>query len=299
MMDQAQSLRQMMAQGHMQTDNNMNSSSGEPSRSTRLITVTSGKGGVGKSNFTLNFAIALQEAGYRTLIFDADIGMANIDVLIGCPSVVSLYHVLSGEKRLADIVQLGPKGVHFIPGGSGFHDLLDMPNQSVEIFLQDLQGWSENYDVILFDTGAGISKETLRFVTAAVETFVVTTPEPTAIADAYALIKVVNGAAPDTQFRLIVNRATDALEAQQTADRLTSVAKRFLQIDIPVLGYLADDPLVMQAVKKQTPYMLLFPNGKVSNQLRQFVSQYMKQPVTRSEERGMKRFLQKWLKSWR
>ncbi|MGZ9584619.1 MinD/ParA family protein [Paenibacillus marinisediminis] len=302
MMDQAASLRNLMSRGMNKFEQDYSPPS-EEARSTRIITVTSGKGGVGKSNFTLNFAILLQEAGYRTLIFDADIGMANIDVLIGAPSTLSLYHVLSGLKKLEDIVQIGPKGIHYIPGGSGFHDLLEMPAESLENFLLQLEGWSERYDVILFDTGAGLSKETLRFVTAAEETFVVTTPEPTAIADAYALIKVVHGMVPETRFRLVVNRVTDSREGDQTAERLTSVAKRFLQLDIPVLGYLLDDPIVMQAVKKQTPFSMLYPNSKIAMQLRQFVQIYMNQFNEKHEQygevRGMKQFFRKWMKSWR
>ena len=302
MKDQAESLRHLMAQGlgHSQQEHK-DTVQGFPS--TRVITVTSGKGGVGKSNFTLNFAIALQEAGYRTLIFDADIGMANIDVLIGSPARVNLYHVISGQMGLDEIVQTGPKGIHYIPGGSGFHNLLDLPKESFEHFLKVLEGWTERYDVILFDTGAGISKESLHFVTAAEETFVVTTPEPTAIADAYALIKVVHNASPDTKFRLVVNRATDAREGEQTAERITSVAQRFLQLEIPVLGYLPDDPLVMQAVKKQVPFTELYPNSKVSVQMQKIARHYVHQEHAycsfEEGKRGVRTFLRSWLKSWR
>ncbi|WP_028545173.1 MinD/ParA family protein [Paenibacillus taiwanensis] len=296
MMDQAQALRRLVARS-----NSSASSGGDPAtrqHRTRVITVTSGKGGVGKSNFTLNFAMMLQEAGYRTLIFDADIGMANIDVLIGSPASVNLYHVLSGMKRLEDIVQIGPKGIHYVPGGSGFQDLLNMPEESLESFLSELENWAERYDVILFDTGAGLSKETIRFVMAADETFVITTPEPTAIADAYALIKVVYGMFPDTNFRLVVNRISDWAEGQQTAERVTSVARRFLQLEIPVLGYMFDDPHVMQAVKKQTPFSLLYPNIRVTEQVRQLARAYMSNGAQPKNDGGMKNFISKWLKRW-
>ncbi|MDK8180712.1 MinD/ParA family protein [Paenibacillus sp. UMB4589-SE434] len=296
MMDQAQALRRLVARS-----NSSALSVDDPStrqHRTRVITVTSGKGGVGKSNFTLNFAMMLQEAGYRTLIFDADIGMANIDVLIGSPASVNLYHVLSGMKRLEDIVQIGPKGIHYVPGGSGFQDLLNMPEESLESFLSELENWAERYDVILFDTGAGLSKETIRFVMAADETFVITTPEPTAIADAYALIKVVYGMFPDTNFRLVVNRISDWAEGQQTAERVTSVARRFLQLEIPVLGYMFDDPHVMQAVKKQTPFSLLYPNIRVTEQVRQLARAYMNNGQQPKNDGGMKNFISKWLKRW-
>lgn len=297
MVDQAQSLRRLMMRGKMEAKLESRPAFEQPS-STRIITVTSGKGGVGKSNFTLNFAIMLQEAGYRTLIFDADIGMANIDVLIGATSNVNLYHVLNGSKKLEEIVQLGPKGIHYIPGGSGFEDLLNMPKEALENFLTQMEGWSARYDVILFDTGAGLSKETMRFVTAADEIFVVTTPEPTAITDAYALIKVVHGSEPDTRFRLIVNRASDLAEGEQTAKRLTSVAKRFLQLDIPVLGYIYDDPHVMKAVKNQTPFSIMYPNNKVTSQIRQLVNVYMSNSTDAANTGGMKNFFRKWMKGW-
>lgn len=298
MMDQAQSLRRLMMRGEHEAPLETKQA-GKAHKSTRIITVTSGKGGVGKSNFTLNFAIMLQEAGYRTLIFDADIGMANIDVLIGATSSVSLYHVLNGSKHLEEIVQLGPKGVHYIPGGSGFEDLFNMPEEALENFLAQLEGWSARYDVILFDTGAGLSKETMRFVTAADDIFVIATPEPTAITDAYALIKVVHGAEPETRFKLIVNRASDLAEGEQTAKRLTSVAKRFLQLDIPVLGYIYDDPHVMKAVKNQTPFSILYPNHKITSQIRQLVRVYMSETEVMNATNGIRNFIRKWMKGWK
>ncbi|UHA73919.1 MinD/ParA family protein [Paenibacillus sp. 481] len=298
MMDQAQALRRLVARKSVEpneADNRKSTTAGA-----RVITVTSGKGGVGKSNFSINFALALQECGLRTLVFDADIGMANIDVLLGSRATVHLVHVMQQRKSLQDIIQIGPRGLHYIPGGSGFTDLLDLPTEQLESFLQQMEALADRYDVILFDTGAGLSKETIRFISAADETFVVTTPEPPSIADAYALIKVVSGMFSDTQFRLVINRAMDWNEGQQTANKLQSVAQQFLKIELPTLGYLFDDPLVMQAVKKQMPFSLLYPDSIVSKQIRQLAQVYVKgqQQTDHNHNGGVKQFLHKWLRRW-
>ncbi|WP_430109834.1 MinD/ParA family protein [Paenibacillus sp. B1-33] len=299
--DQAEGLRQLVESRHEKA--RMMPVSRKPQEraqvsTARIIAVTSGKGGVGKSNFTLNFALSLQEAGYRTLVFDADIGMGNIDVLLGATSGVSLMHVLRDGRSLQDIIQVGPRGMHYIPGGSGFQELLDMPSVHIEHFIQEMEKWSEQYDVILFDTGAGLSKETMQFLTAADETLVVTTPEPTSTADAYALIKVVTAARPDHTFRLVINRASDWKEGSQTAERLSSVAERFLHRPIPTLGILYDDPHVMQAVKKQIPFTILYPQCIVAKQLRELANAYIHGAGQAGQTGGVKHFLRKWLGKW-
>ncbi|MCE5168074.1 MinD/ParA family protein [Paenibacillus profundus] len=297
MNDQAQALRRLVKS--KRSDANDAPPHEHPkSGGARVVTVTSGKGGVGKSNFTLNFALSLQEAGYRTLVFDADIGMANIDVLLGSPASSNLVHVVQQRKTLQDIIQIGPLGMHYIPGGSGFQDLLELPSEQIDKLLTEMESWSERYDIILFDTGAGLSKETIRFILAADETFVVTTPEPTAIADAYALIKIVNGMGHGTDFRLVVNRAADWKEGSQTAERLSSVARRFLHQSIPTLGVLYDDPHVMQAVKKQTPFCLLYPQSKASLQIRELAKSYINGSDPAEPNGGVKQFIRNWLRRW-
>ena len=154
--------------------------------------MTSGKGGVGKSNFTLNFALTLQSKGYKVLVFDADIGLANIDVLMGISSKYNLYHLLKKEKTIWEIIQKGYNDLEFIAGGSGFNDLLRLTDEELDYFAEQVMQLNGYVDFIIFDTGAGLSKETLKFILAAEEAIVVTTPEPTSITDAYAIIKMVN-----------------------------------------------------------------------------------------------------------
>ncbi|OXM84686.1 MinD/ParA family protein [Paenibacillus rigui] len=276
MSDQAQGLRNLILN---RKQNQHVLPTGEPiaqkTRSTRILTVTSGKGGVGKSNFTLNFALTLQKRGYKVLVFDADIGLANIDVLMGITAKYNLYHLLKKEKTIWEIIQKGPYDLQFIAGGSGFHDLLRLTESQLEDFAEQVQLLNGTVDYIIFDTGAGLSKETLKFILAAEETIVVTTPEPTSITDAYAIIKMVNSLNEPVRFQLVVNRVTDSKEGKQTADKISMVAKRFLRLDIPTLGYVADDTHVSKAVKKQVPFTVEFPNCAAAKSIAGLVDQFI------------------------
>jgi len=272
-----------------------------PERQTRIFTITSGKGGVGKSNFTLNFALQLQSLGYKVLVFDADIGMANIDVLMGVSPKYSLYHLLKREKSIEEIICRGYNDLQFIAGGSGFNDLLSLSAEELEYFNSQVMSLSGTVDFILFDTGAGLSKESLKFITAAEQTIVVTTPEPTSITDAYAIIKMVHAQEPSVRFQLVVNRVTDRLEGKQTADKIRLVSQQFLQLDIPTLGYIPDDANVSKAVKKQTPFSVMFPETAATRELKELVRRFessSRAPLAEPSvdaAGGVKRFLSRML----
>ncbi len=255
-------------------------------RPTRVITVTSGKGGVGKSNFTLNFALTLQSRGYKVLIFDADIGLANIDVLMGESPEYNLYHLLKREKTIWDIIHRTQSGLMFIAGGSGFHDLMKLTEEQLEHFVREVNKLNGLVDYILFDTGAGLSKETLKFIVAAEETFVVTTPEPTSITDAYAIMKMVSGMNLGVQFRLVINRISDKREGKQTADKITMVAKRFLDLEVATLGYVYDDTHVSKAVKRQIPFTLAYPNSSASKAVQDLVTRFLSGQQTSGAQEG-------------
>ncbi|MCQ6557900.1 MinD/ParA family protein [Paenibacillus mendelii] len=283
MNDQAEALRHLVRNRGRQ----------EVEKTTRVVTITSGKGGVGKSNFSLNFALALRQLGKKVLLFDADIGMANIDVLMGISSPYSLYHLLKQQKTIWDIIQEGPTGIHFIAGGSGFKDLLELSPEELTYFTDQIGKLHGEYDFILFDTGAGLSKETVKFITSAELTLVVTTPEPTSITDAYALIKMVKAMDHDVQFNLIVNRAEDRREGKATADKIALVAERFLQTPLPLLGIVLDDSHVTKAVKRQSPFLLSYPGSDASRDVMTIAKQFCDVPKPAAGASGVKGFLHK------
>lgn len=302
MNDQAEALRNLVREGYGsdRTAQGDKAPEPKPDRTTRVLTITSGKGGVGKSNFTLNFALQLQMLGYRVLVFDADIGMANIDVLMGAMPKYNLYHLLKREKTIEEIVCRGYNDLQYVAGGSGFNDLMTLTGDELSYFTEQVMSLSESLDFILFDTGAGLSKETFTFITAADETIVVTTPEPTAITDAYALIKMVHARSPEVGFRLVINRVTDRTEGQQTADKIRVVANRFLKLEIPLLGTIPDDANVSKAVKRQIPFSALYPETAAARELRDMAVRYSSSPAQGASSKpaeagGVKRFLSRFL----
>jgi len=296
MNDQAEALRNLVRQGDRPQAPEARP---ETKRDTRILTVTSGKGGVGKSNFTLNFALQLQAKGYNVLVFDADIGMANIDVLMGASPKYNLYHLLKREKPIQDIIFRGPHDLQFISGGSGFHDLISLSKEEIDYFTEQVLTLNGTVDYILFDTGAGLSKESLTFMAASEQTIVVTTPEPTSITDAYAIIKMVHSQEPGVRFQLVVNRVTDRNEGKQTADKIRMVSNQFLQLDIPTLGFIPDDANVSKAVKRQVPFSVLFPETAASRELKELVERFERsRPMLTEEEAsagGVRRFLNRML----
>lgn len=279
MRDQAEQLRERMQQRNQ-----------NHARPTRLVTVTSGKGGVGKSNFSLNFGLGLMERGHKAVLFDVDVGLANLDVLMGITPKKHLLHLLEQDTTVWDIMEKGPGNLEFIAGGSGYIHIMQLDDGKLDrLFTQlnPLQGYA---DTIIFDTGAGISKESLRFMLSSDEVILVTTPEPTAITDAYAVIKMLHARNPAVTIRLVINRATSEREGKMTADKLKMVAKRFLNMDIHSLGHVADDPHVSKAVKQQRPFLLTYPHSQASRSIRNLVGHYLNssadQPVTTNGFQG-------------
>lgn len=279
MRDQAEQLRERMLQN-------------KKTRPTRLVTVTSGKGGVGKSNFSLNFGLGLIEKGHKAVLFDLDLGLANLDVLMGITPKKHLFHLLEPDTTVWDIIEHGPGGLEFIAGGSGFTQIIQLDDEKLDrLFshLDPLQGYA---DTIIFDTGAGFSKESMRFMLSSDEVILVTTPEPPAITDAYAVIKMLHSRNPAVSIRLVINRASSEREGKMTADKLAMVSKRFLNMDIQSLGYVSDDPYVSKAVKLQRPFLLTYPQSQAARSIRNLVERYLDRPVTTDDSiSGLKGFL--------
>lgn len=230
----------------------------------RAIAVSSGKGGVGKTSLSVNLALCLAKMGCRVTIFDADLGMANVEVMFGLAPRYSLYDVLYGDKTLEEIVMQGPWGVNIISGGSGFLEMANLDQNRRQRLIGMLNQFNTRDDFVLIDTGAGISKDVLGFLAAAGEVIIVVTPEPTSLTDAYALIKVLANFKVHAEVHMVVNRANNRLEAQRTLDRIQMAAGRFLDIRINSLGWIPEDRLVCQAIKCQEPFFLTSPNSLAS-----------------------------------
>lgn len=238
----------------------------------RVIVVTSGKGGVGKTNITVNLALALAKRGKRTVLFDADLGMANVDVILGVSPKAHLADVVAGRKRLEEILLPVTEGLEIVPGGSGIHELADLPQDALEGFVRNLRDLEHRADFILVDTGAGISRGVLNFVLAANEVLVVTTPEPTAITDAYGLIKAIDQHNPLAQVRLIINMAESEQEARAVAQKLIMIVDRFLDVEVSYLTWLEKDPNVSRAVLQQQPFYHAFPYGPTTRRINMLAS---------------------------
>jgi len=260
-------------------------------KNTKIITVTSGKGGVGKSNFTLNFALALLESGHRTAIMDADIGLANIDVLMGIAPKHSLLDVLNNSLTIWDIMEKGPNNLLFIPGGSDLQSMFDLKRSNLPYLFDQLSLLNGHIDTLLIDTGAGISPESLKFILSSDEVFLITTPEPTSITDAYAMLKIIHTKNNSIKINLIINQVVSEREGKGTSERFRVAAERFLDYQVNIYGYIPQDDNISKAVKKQEPFYLSYPNSKASKSIRLLVDKYTNNK-NELDVRGVSTFLE-------
>lgn len=233
----------------------------------RVIAIASGKGGVGKTNLVVNLAVELNRQGYRVAIFDADLGMANVEVLLGIVPKYTLYDYLFNGNSIEEVMSASHQGIQVISGGSGFVELANLDPMSRKRLGLGLQELDKKFDYVLVDTGAGISKTVLGFVASSDEVIVVVTPEPTSLTDAYGLIKVLSKYNIHNKIMVVINLAGDDTEAQATYKRLETTANRFLEVELVSLGYLLEDSLVVKAVKNQVPFTLMAPSSKVANSI--------------------------------
>lgn len=270
-MDQASRLRHMV-DGQMREHQPAQPSGGEGdshkdegNHRVRVISVTSGKGGVGKSNVVANLALALCKMDKRVLIMDADLGLANMDVLLGLNPRYTIQHVLSGEKSLEEVIIGAPGGFCLLPASSGIQELTDLDQTQRLFLLNELDSLQDRFDVVLIDTGAGISSNVMYFNFAAMEKVVVVTNEPASLTDAYALIKVLKHKYQQKNFKILVNGAQSANEANRIFRRLSIVVDQFLgSLSMDYLGWIPHDENVLKAVRQQQCVLQLYPNTKAS-----------------------------------
>jgi flagellar biosynthesis protein FlhG len=278
-MDQASTLRKMVGKS-------------DPGTTTQIITLTSGKGGVGKSTISVNLGLALATAGKKVLLFDADLGLANINVLLGVVPKFNLYHVIKGHKELEDIIIHTPEGLDIIAGASGYSMLANLSDKERGTLVAAFEKLS-GYDIMLIDTGAGVSSNVVGFTLPADKVIVVTTPEPTAITDAYGIIKSIVLVAPDKNLKLLVNRAQSSLEGKKVAERVINISSQFLNVRVENLGFIYDDDNVSKSIRRQKPFYQLFPGCKAAACLDIVASRILEQELPKRNESGVGAFFKK------
>lgn len=240
----------------------------------KSVAIVSGKGGVGKSNFILNLAIELQEQGKKVLLYDLDVGMGNIDILLGTDSKHSIVDLFYSSMSIHDIIEVGPKNLSYIAGGSGLNDLFDLNEAQLNYFYEQYDLTTNEYDYIFFDLGAGVTSQSMKFILAADECIVVTTPEPTSITDAYSMIKHIVRKQGDIPISIVLNRYFDKRDAVRVLQNFKKVVHQYLRVQVRELGMLPNDDIVQKAVFKQVPYIILNKNAPMSKAVKDIATNY-------------------------
>lgn len=281
-MDQAEQLRIMKANKQIRP-------------TARVITVTSGKGGVGKSNMSINLAIQFRKMGKRVIILDADFGLANIEIMFGAIPKHNLCDLIYKGKSISDIITWGPMEVGFISGGSGIAGMSNLGRDALTCIIQNLAELDALTDIIIVDTGAGISDSVLEFLVASGEVLLVTTPEPTSITDSYSLLKALyrhpRFEEDYTKVKMVANRVANVKEGQILFEKLNAVVTRYLKIPMEYLGSVPQDPQVMQAVMQQVPVSIQNPGAKSSQAYERIAERLCDMPEGEQQNRrGMAAF---------
>ena len=284
-MDQAENLRNIIKKQNQKNISNA-----------RVIAVTSGKGGVGKSSISINLALQFRKLGKKVIILDADFGLANIEVMFGVIPKYNLSDLMFKGKELKEIITEGPEGVGFISGGSGIAKLVNLDKEQIRRLVGKLSELEGLADIIIIDTGAGISPSVMEFLMACPEMILVTTPEPTSITDAYALLKALSmcdGFKKEyTKIKMIANRVSGPQEGQNLYEKLSMVVSKFLQIDMEYLGIIPQDSSITEAVMKQKPVSLIYPSAPSTKRLEQIAAHLENNQVSIPiQRRGIRGYL--------
>lgn len=285
-MDQAEQLRNIIKSGN----------GNKPQRPlARVITVTSGKGGVGKSNTAINLAIQFKKMGQRVIILDADFGLANIEIMFGAVPKHNLGDLIYQNKNIKEVITWGPADVGFISGGSGIAGLSNLGRDYLVYIIQNLAELDAIADIIIIDTGAGISDAVLEFLVASGEIILVTTPEPTSITDSYSLLKALNRhprfSRENSVVKMMANKVSSKEEGQMLFNKLNAVVARYLKLPISYLGAIPEDSQLSKAVMQQTPVSLAAPNAKSAQAYEEIANKLMNLEGERTvPKRGMAAF---------
>jgi len=263
----------------------------------RVFAVASGKGGVGKSTVVANLGLCFARMGLRTLILDGDLGLANIDILLNLDPPYSINHVIQGHKSLNDVIVEGPFGVKLIPGASGLFTVANLEPDARDRLLAQLATAGTEADLILVDTPAGIGQDVISLATAAQDIIVVATPEPTSIRDAYALIKVLSQRSESPSFRVLINQASNKRVADTALTQISSVARQFLKLEIEGLGYLPVDARASQAICKQEPLIIAYPNSPAARGMQMLAEALLDNAAPTPGHRGLMDFVSRIVRS--
>lgn len=261
----------------------------------RVITVTSGKGGVGKSNTAINLAVQLKNMGQRVIILDADFGLANIEIMFGAVPKHNLYDLIYKGMKMEDIITWGPSDIGFISGGSGIAGMSNLSIEYLSYIIQNLAQLDAMADIIIIDTGAGISDAVLEFLVASGEILLVTTPEPTSITDSYSLLKALTHhdrfSVGSTQIRVVANRVSSENEGKALYSKLNTVVSRYLKIPITYLGSIPQDSELVNAVMQQMPVSIQAPKSKSACAYEMIANILMNREINKNiKYRGMAAF---------
>lgn len=244
----------------------------------RVISITSGKGGVGKTHIVVNLAYALQSLGKQVMIFDADLGLANVDILLGLTPRFNIQHVMQGEKTFKEILIQGPTGMLILPAYSGAYGPLHFTESQHSHLINEID--LLNLDFLLIDTGAGISESVINFNASASDVIVVVSPEPTSLTDAYTLMKILSIERNTVDFKIIVNMANNANEAYQTFEQISMATKRFLHFSLDYLGFILRDSIFRKSVRQQQAILECYPDSEAANCFRNLATKVVTSPVS-------------------
>ena len=270
MMDQASKLRELV-QANQEVSN------------ARVIAVTSGKGGVGKTTLSVNIALEMAKRGKKVVIFDADFGLANVEVMLGIRPQYNLLDLIHNNKTMSEIITNGPEGIGFISGGSGVSELAALDNASIKLLISELVKLDQMYDVVIIDTGAGITDSVMEFVMMSPEVLLVVTPEPTSITDSYSLLKVLrrkNSFNPIYKtIHVVANRVESEMEGAEIYNKIDTVSSKFLNTKLQFLGSILQDRNASMAVIEQKPLIHAYPNTAASKGIHQLVAKLMDETI--------------------
>lgn len=292
MVDQASSLRKLMDQKTTEAGKIMPGKS----RDTLVLSVTSGKGGVGKTNIVASLAEAFRSMGQRVLIIDADLGLSNVDIIFGVHPEYHIGHVLDGDKTIAEVILTTETGIKILPAGSGVTELTNLSQGQKMNLLVELGGLEGSFDIVLIDTGAGISPNVLYFNAAADECMIIATREPTSITDAYAMMKVLNTQHGIRRFKLLINMVKESAEAKAVYLNLSNAAQKFLgNVVIEYMGFIPTDETLQRSVIKRRPVILDNPGAPSSQSIKKLARMIMTAPRAREAGGNIKFFVKRFV----